>query len=264
MVDPAGVLHIVHWSAGQHVTHIAFSYVAATNTLSSVAGPTQLDAAGSANHPALAVSPLDGTLTVAWVSQATATPAILARSRSAAGLWGAVEQVSTPSTKVWTSPFFGVNIDQGPSLVIGPDGTRHLAYIEDYDTTGQYGHIHYASRPSGSTAWTDTPVPSTYSHDPALAMTGGGQLYMLGHGHAKNAACTSSDDMCLKARNADGTWGASTLLLAHSPTWPTFDSSVSVKWSVVGFNRPNTVEFLTFAPIGGNYNTTALFYGRAN
>jgi hypothetical protein len=264
MFDLNGQLNVVYWTASNQITHRAYTYVAATNTLMLVSGPTRLDTAGSANHPVLAVSPQDGTLTAAWVSEATSLPAILARTRSTGGVWGSVEQVSNPLTKVFASPLFGISVDQGPSLVIAADGTRHLAYIEGYDGTGDYGHVHYATRPAGSTTWTDTAVPQTYTHDPSLAITGTGQMYMLGHGHSNNATCLSSDDMCLKARNSDGTWGASTLLIAHGGSVTSFDASVSVKWSVVGFNRPNTVEFVLFTPVGGNYNTTALYYGRAN
>ena len=86
----------------------------------------------------------------------------------------------------------------------------------------------------------------------------------LGHGHPDNLgpACLDMRDMCAKERYADGTWGPSEVVLAHGGPDQTYDASASVKWSAVGFNRPNTVELLFFAPVGGNYNSTILQYAR--
>src|SRR5574341_1237230 len=116
MVDQSGKLHIAYRSNGNHITHRAYSYDSGGNTLTLVEGPTQVDTTGSANHPAVAVSPADNSLTVAWVSEATTPRKILARTRTSAGVWGSVETVS--AAPVWTSTNFGINIDQGPSLVI--------------------------------------------------------------------------------------------------------------------------------------------------
>jgi hypothetical protein len=51
------------------------------------------------------------------------------------------------------------------------------------------------------------------------------------------------------------------LIIAGSQS-NSFDASVSVKWSVVGWNRPETVEFLFFAALNSNYQSTTLYYGR--
>src|SRR5207245_4964957 len=143
---------------------------------------------GAASHPALAVSPLDGSLTVAWVSEATNPASIRLRTRSAAGVWGGLDSVGA-GVRIWTSPNFGVNVDQGPSLLIGPDGTRHLAYIEGYDATGAYGRVHYESQPAGGIGWTSATLSQIYSHHPTLAITGAGRLYLLGHGHSRAPSC---------------------------------------------------------------------------
>ncbi len=178
-------------------------------------GATQVDTAGKANHPALAVSPLDNSLTVAWVSEANAPQGkILTRARSRDGTWGTIETASTAD--VWTSTSAGINIDQGPSLIIGSNGvthTKHLAYIQDTDGTGDYGRIHYAV--NNGAGWTDTAL-NAYSHDPALALNSRGEIYIIGHGHPKssNTACTSMDDMCTIKKNT-GTWGVPQLFAAH-------------------------------------------------
>jgi hypothetical protein len=264
-IDPAGRLQLAYWSANNHVTHRAYTYNPVTDALSAVEGPTQLDAAaaatdGGATHPALAVSPLDGAVTVAWVAQASRPAQILARTRPAGGAWGPVEAVS--AAPVWTSvDANGVHVDQGPSLLIGPDGARHLAYIETFVGPLDYGRVHYV-RSSGA-GWVDQLVPATLTHDPALAITDAGRLYLLGHGHPSNAACLQMTQLCAKARNPDGSWGPSTVVATPSGA-DSLDASVSVKWSAVGFYRPETVEFAFFSARNGSYYDTALYYGRLN
>jgi hypothetical protein len=100
---------------------------------------------------------------------------------------------------------------------------------------------------------------ASYSHDPALAANNLGDIFIIGHGHAHNASCTSSLDMCVSRQNSDGSWASPSLIMAHTPLGH-FDSSPSVKWSVVGFNRPETIEFVV-PFIMGNYANSTLYYG---
>jgi hypothetical protein len=255
MVGPDGLLNIAFWSAGKNITYQVYTYNDQTLSLTLVAGSTQqIAGGGSANHPALAISPLNGSITVAWVSEANNAPKILARTRSG-GSWGGVETVSAATP--WTSTAAGINIDQGPSLVIDSAGTKHLAYIENYDRTGDYGRIHYATN-SGA-GWVDTAL-AAYTHDPALAINSLGEVYIIGHGHANNTTCTSNLDMCVSKKNADNSWGSPALFAAHTGN-NSFDTSPSVKWSVVGYNRPETIEFIVPLALNQNYSTTTLYYG---
>jgi hypothetical protein len=258
MVDLSGALHVAYWTSSSQIQHAVYGYTAASDTVTLVSGPTRVDTAGSARHPALAVSPLDNSVTVAWVSLATTPKRILARVRDSAGTWGAVQNVSNTSVDVWTSTFFGIDIDQGPSLVITGDGVKHLAYIENYDATGDYGSTHYAA--DNGSGWTDLELTANYTHDPAIAANATGQVYIIGHGHPNNAApgCRSMDDICYSTRNGNGTWG-DPVLFAKAPSGTSFDASVSVKWSVVGWNRPESVEFLYFQT---PYTAPTLYYGR--
>ncbi len=256
MFDLSGRLQLAYWSASNHIIYRAYTYDASRDALTLVDGPTQIDGSGSANHPALAVSPLNGTVTVAWVSQATTPARILVKTKSSSG-WGGEEVAS--SAPVWTSPNSGINIDQGPSLLIGPDGVKHLAYIENWRTSPpyDYGRIHYVS--NNGSGWSDQYIGS-YSHDPALALNSAGQSYIIGHGYPLNASCTSVDDLCTIQKNANGSWSAPQLFLAHQGS-QSFDTSPSVKWSVVGFNRPGTIEFL-FADVGAGYDKPIMYYAR--
>lgn len=258
MVDKNGNLHVAYWTNTNHILHRGYSYSSATNTLTPLTNFVQVDTAGNANHPVVAVSPADNSLTVAWVSQADNPVRIRARVRSQSGTWGNVESVST--APVWTCTDVvmcnGLNIDQGPSLIVDFAGTKHLAYIQAFDATvGDYGRIHYVTN-SGS-GWVDQAL-NAFSHDPALALNSAGNLYIIGHGHPRNATCTSMDVMCTIKKNTNGTWGTPQLF-APPPSPNSFDSSPSVKWSVVGFNRPDVIEFIFFKT---PYDNPTIYYAR--
>jgi hypothetical protein len=253
MFDQEGNLHIVYWSNDNHISHNSFTYNSDENTL--IAGEeTQVDSAGQANHPIVAVSPLDDSVTVAWVSEASSPARILARTRDASGEWGDEEIAST--APVWTSVNFGINIDQGPSLVIGSDGTHHLAYIENYDSTNEYGHVHYVTK-SPTSGWVDTAI-DLYSHDPAMAITDSDQVYLIGHGAQSEG---ENVNIYTLRQNEDGSFDEPQLFAQPSGS-DSYDASPSVKWSVVGWNRPETVEFLFFAAPNGDYSNTTIHYGR--
>jgi len=254
MIDLSGRLHIAYWKSGNHILHRSYTYDSAANALTPQSDFFQVDTAGGANHPAIAISPADNTLTVAWVSQADNPARIRARTRASDGAWGSVESVSTAS--VWTSNDNGINIDQGPSLIIDSSGNRHLAYIQSFDSSvGDYGRIHYVT--STGAGWVDHAL-DIFSHDPALAINGAGEIYMIGHGHPKSISCLSDDDICVVRKNANGSWG-NPQLFASPPGGSSFDSSPSVKWSVVGFNRPEAIEFIFFKT---PYDSPTLYYGR--
>jgi len=257
MVDQSGALHVAYWNSANQIVHTSFTSNG-SGRLVQASSPVRVDTAGSAHHPSLAVSPFDNSVTVAWVSLATTPRRILARVRSASGSWGTVQNVSNTSVDVWTSTSAGIDIDQGPSVVITADGVKHVSYIENFDATGDYGAVHYAS--NNGSGWTDVRLTSTYSHDPAMATNAAGDLYIIGHGHPNDAAqaCRSENDICVVKRNADGTWAAPTLFAAAA-SGQSFDSSPSIKWSVVGWNRPETIEFLFFQT---PYTAPTIFYGR--
>jgi hypothetical protein len=254
MIDLTGNLQIVYWTRTNHITHLGYTYDSTSNVLTPIGEAIQVDSAGSANHPVVRVSPFDNSLTISWVSQATNPAKILARICTSAGVWGSIQTVST--SPVWTSTSEGINIDQGPSLLIGSDGNIHLTYIENYDASNNYGRIHYVT--SDGFTWVDQAL-NAYSHNPALAINSQGELYIIGHGHPLNAVCQSMSDMCTIKKSSNGSWGTPQLFAPHPATSVTFDSSVSVKWSVVGFNRPELVEFVFFAT---PYSNPMMYYGR--
>lgn len=261
MVDLSGVLHVAYWRSDNRIVHAAYTYSASTGVLTTVSAATLVDTAGSANHPSLAVSPADNSVTVAWMSEASSQYRILARVRSSTGSWGSVQTVSAATA--WHSTSFGLNVDQGPSLVISPNGTKHLVFIEHYDGTGDYGRIHYAVYTGSS--WQDTAL-ANYSHDPALALNAAGDVYIIGHGHPKSgsvgtSACLNMLNMCYLKKPSGGNWG-SAQLLAQATASQSYDASPSARWSAVGFNRPEVVEALFFSILNGDYYHPTLHYAR--
>ncbi len=258
VMEPGGKLHIAHWSKdgsnNHHIAHRAYTYNSGANTLTLVEGPTQVDTdpAHQPNHPAIALSPLDNSITVAWVASPTTPREIMARTRTGGGSWGSVENISTVGDP-WTSTNAGINIDQGPTLLIDGSGTRHLAYMGHFEGSNPYGRIYYATKSGGS--WSDQAL-SYFSHAPVVAINSSGTLHLLGHGHSLNpSTCTAIPDICYWKKNGDGSWAAPQLIVTLDPS----DTSLSAKWSVVGFNRPETIEFLFF---GGAYTSPTLYYGR--
>lgn len=253
MMDKTSILHVAYWANGDHILHRAYTYDSAANSLSPASDFMQVDEAGYANHPVIAISPLDNSLTVAWISENNDPAQILTRTRSTDIAWGDIEIASRDP--VWTNPDNGLNIDQGPSLIVDSAGVRHMVYIQLIDySVGDYGRIHYVTN-TGS-GWVDQPL-NAFSHDPALAINDQEEIYIIGHGHPLNATCQSMDEMCISRKDGDS-WGNPSLF-ASPPDGYSFDSSPSVKWSVVGFNRPNAIEFIFFMT---PYDAPTVYYGR--
>ncbi len=255
MYDGFGQLHLAYWTNTNHIQYGVYTYNNASNTFTTVQAFSQVDIDGSATHPHIAISPVDDSVTLAWESESQVPARILARTRPNAGVWSPVQVVS--SAPVWKSVNSGINIDQGPSMVIDSAGTRHLVYMQDYDSTNDYGRVHYVSN-SGS-GWVDQ-MTDFYTHDPAIAMASTGDIYVIGHGHPLNVSCLSMLDMCTLKKNG-ATWDNPALFAAHQGV-ENFDTSPTVKWSRVGWNRPELIEFMFSNVNNGDYNNPQLRYGR--
>ncbi|MBK9924782.1 MAG: hypothetical protein IPP66_05760 [Anaerolineales bacterium] len=264
MVDLNGNIHLAYWKNDDHILHRAYTYDGTANSLTPLGDFVQVDTAGKANHPVLVVSPADNTVTVAWISESDNPTLIRARTRTVAGDWGDVEIASTfqfPSgVSVWTSKDNGLNIDQGPSLLIDSSGVKYMVYIESFNgAIGDYGRSHYVM--NNGSGWVDTAL-DFLTHDPALALNASGEIYIIGHGHHRNPAaeepCYSMDTMCYVKMNVDGKWGIPTSLIQKTDQG-SFDSSPSVKWSAVGFNRPEVTEFIFFMT---PYDNPTVYYAR--
>jgi hypothetical protein len=291
-----GALNIAYWSSGDHITYVSYNYDPVTNTLTQKDAPLQIDtpdiASGLSNHPILAVSPVNGDITIAWIWQNSLTNAtdarIYARTKTQFG-WGNSDRIGQKPDGSYYIPWtdahddytdLGLNVDQGPSMVITTDGTIHLAYTEAEYTSGgtnyDYGRVHYVTYTSQS-GWVDTilvdgPGNYYYTHDPSLTTDSSDQIYLFGHSDWRNSVpCTASYPAainCYVKKNSDGTWAAPQPVKdKHGNSMPpsnpqeTFDDSVSMKWGVVGWNRPELVEFAFFSGKAPDYWDMSLYYG---
>lgn len=266
-VDLTGALHVAYWKTGFRVTHCAYTY---TNNQVTTCSPSAVDdGSQQASHPVVAVSPADGSLTVAWQSDPAANGGlnsrVLARRRATNGTWGAVETVSA------VGPYYGrgsngneINVDTGPGLVIGTDGVRHLVFNQHFDSTGDYGRVIYV-RDAGS-GWATTSL-DWYSHASTIALGAAGRVTIIGHGGPQSTsaveACKNNRNMCYANLPAGGSWSQAQLVVAYTGD-QSYDGSPSAKWSAVGLRRPEAIEFVFFSinDSTGQYYNPTLHYGR--
>ena len=121
MVDTTGKLHFAFWNNTNHILYSSFTYDSTSNVFTTITNNLQVDS-GSANHPSLVVD-RNNVVTLAWVSELTSPAKILTRSITNETL-GVVLLAST--SPVWTSTSAGINIDQGPSLVVDKNNVVHM------------------------------------------------------------------------------------------------------------------------------------------
>ena len=131
----------------------------------------------------------------------------------------------------------GYSIDQGPNLLVTPDGKLHIVYIGTWElvpgspTGTEYGRLHHKYSGDGGATWTANDPPTRYTHSPALATDPQGNLYVFGHReYWKANRCAN---MLVNIQPAGGAWGAWKILASGC-----YDSSVSAKWcSTFGIRR---------------------------
>jgi hypothetical protein len=143
-------------------------------------------------------------------------------------------------------------------------------------TSSDYGRAHYVTY-TPQTGWVDTKVYSIVNgvhyfyltHGPSVTTDSSDQIYLFGHSKWNDLApCTPTDNAinCYLKLNSNGTWTAPQKVVdatgnANPPSSETFDDSVSMKWSAVGWNRPELVEFAFFSGTKSNYWNMSLYYG---
>lgn len=194
------------------------------------------------SHATLAFGP-NGTLYVAWLADDGTKGALRMRSRTN-GTWGTTSLIDDNAFREDQ-----YSIDQGPSLLVAIDGRVHVAYIGPYEPVANaptgyaYGRAHHKYSGNGGADWTSDDPPERYTHDPALATDGQGNLYMFGHRESWKA--NGCADMLVVTQPAAGSWD----------TWRVFakgcyDSSVSTKWSQYHWNMPAVLDVIYWTEKG--------------
>jgi hypothetical protein len=184
-------------------------------------------------HPTLAFAP-NGDLTVAWLDGTggySTDGVVRTRRRHANGTWDASQLI--PDTAV-------VGLDNGPSLLITADGTRHIAF-DNYTSATVYDQVRYWY--DVGAGWQgDQQPPVTYSHDPALGPDGQGGLYLYAHGAIPAAAPMTVGQGKYRFHKAAGsaTWGPFTLV---PEAVGAVDDATSTRWSQFFINSPGVLDF---------------------
>jgi len=176
-------------------------------------------------HPTVAFTP-DGTLWLSWLEGGgnyTTDGVIRVRARGPDGRWGASQAI--PGTAMSA-------IDNGPSMLVTPDGTVHLAYCDSGNV------VTYRYRDAGG--WHgDRQPPTTRTHNPSLGPDAKGGVLIYGHGTvAANDLSGHGMDLFTMHRPAGGDWGPWTRIVQGS-----FDSSVSVRWAQFFNPYPGLLDF---------------------
>ena len=230
-VDAAGVPHAAWGAVSDGVLHLFFATLAA----GAWSAPERVDDVPLSGgrrtwHPTLAFAP-DGSLLLAWLEGSVnyvPDGVIRLRRRAAAGTWA--PSVALPDAAMTA-------IDNGPSLIVTPDGVAHLSF----DNTGNQIRYWYDD---GSGWKGDRQPPAQVTHDPALGPDGHGGIYIWGHGAPTDGTLGGNGPNLYRFhRPAGGTWGAFDLYVQGA-----FDSSVTTRWSQFFHHFPAAVDIAFWDP----------------
>jgi hypothetical protein len=215
-LDANGAPHVAYTLIGSDgVGHIMY----ANRVSGSWSTPVQIDSetkpsGQGAMHPTIAFAP-DGSLLFAWLDGPGAeytTGTIVTRVRSSSG---ALSTTTTISGQALSA------VDQGPSLLITADGTRHLTFVDPNV------YVKYWYSADGVNWKGDRQPPAQQTHDPSLGSDGASGVYIYGHGTPQGATDGVGQNL-YRFHLASGTTAWSSFaLFATGP----YDCSVSTRWS---------------------------------
>ncbi len=204
-------------------------------------------------HPTMAFAP-NGDLLLAYLDGTggySHDGAIHTRLRHSNSTWAA--SLSIPIGNVYTG------IDNGPSLMITPNGRQHIAF------TGTVNDIQYWYN-TGSGWVSDQPFTAgtpQISHNPSLGpdSTANG-IYIYGHGTPVPLRGIGPN-LYRFHKPAGGVWGAWTLIVPdpNTPTANHVDCAVSTRWSQFFFNSPTTVDFAYYSELTPNGHNFTVYTG---
>jgi hypothetical protein len=208
VLDGADHPHVVY-ADSTHLWEIASNGIAWT-------APVQI-AAGSPSHPTLAAD-AGGALYASWLDSG-ATPAIRYSRRGPDGTWSAPETVASG---VLSGP--GHDVDQGPSIVVTPNGKIAVSYVSALPEQ----HAKLAIRTASG--WVvDQQTVEDYAHAPQVYAHGEDLYQFLGH--------DVNIHFGYRAHLAGGPWGAYNALTAVPR-----DGAASVRWDPLRETNANVID----------------------
>jgi hypothetical protein len=168
-------------------------------------------------HPTIAFK-ADNTLVVAWLEGTfnyTPDGIIRVRTRDGNGSWSATQTINDPDGAMTT-------IDNGPSLLVTPDGTVHLTFV----AANPPDQVRYWYNSGGG--WQGNQQPEAQvTHDPSLGPDGSGGVRIYGHGTPMPTYQDHGDNLYSFHKGAGvGNWEPWTLYTSGS-----YDSSVTTRWA---------------------------------
>jgi hypothetical protein len=241
-LDGMGIPHVAYTAVAGGIRRVAYvskaggAWSAATTIDDAPFGPNQ-----GAWHPTLAFYP-NGDLLLAWFTgsfNSTPDGTIYFRTRDhASGTWGTRTTISGDTLMT--------TIDNGPSLLITPDGTAHVTFLNagtatsGSSTDGDYVHYYHNS---GSDWVANHPGGGhQITHDPSLGPGPNGTVRIYGHGWQGGPIDGHGDSLNYFEGSGVGTWSGWTLYLAGS-----FDSSVTTRWAQFFQAYPETLDVAFWA-----------------
>lgn len=242
-LDAAGVAHAVYSKTENGLRRVYYN----SNTGGAWRNEQPVDAQpGNDNsHATLAFGP-DGSLFVAWLSAPNANRGTLMVRARINGTWAAPSLVDDNAFANQ-----GYSIDQGPSLIVAPNGTVHVVYVAPYErvlsqpSRYDYGRTLHRQSSDGGRSWTADDPPLRYTHNPSLWIDPQGNLVIFGHReYWLDERCAS---MLVTVRPAGGSWSA----------WRVFadgcyDASVSTRWAQFHRVAPDVLDALYWTEKGPN------------
>jgi hypothetical protein len=246
-LDAGGVPHVAYTTIVAGTRRVGYvNKVAGSWSSPTVIDDAPFDANQGAWHPTLAFYP-NGDLLLAWfVGSFNYVPdgTIYFRTRAqASGTW--------TSTMTIAGDTLMTTIDNGPSLLIGSDGTAHVTFLNagpaanGSATAGDYVHYYYntgsgwtANHPGGGTQIT---------HNPSLGPGPNGAVRIYGHGWQGGRIDGHGDDLYYFEGGGAGAWGPWTLYVTGA-----FDSSVSTRWAQFFQSFPQTLDVAFWADVYPN------------
>jgi hypothetical protein len=182
-------------------------------------------------HPTVAFTASD-TLVVSWLEGTfnyIPDGIIRVRTRASAGTWAATQTIDDPDGAMTT-------IDNGPSLMVTPDGTMHLTFL----AASPADQVRYWYN-SGAGWQGDQQPPVQITHNPSLGPDGSGGVYLYGHG-TPTPVDGHGDNLYFFHKAAGGAWEPWTLYMTGS-----YDSSATTRWAQFFHTFPQTIDIAYWA-----------------
>ena len=242
------------------VPHVAYVSSGTSNTLrytdrvgGSWSSPVAVASGTNLMHPTM-VTALDGTLHLAWLSNALATHSDIYYSHYVSGNWTTPELVSNGDANVLSNG----DSDQGPGITVDPSGLPQVIFLDGgVSASNDYVRMRYRTAagvwtdntPPGGSGGASNPAGTWFAHTPQnyTAANGGNFVFL---GHDKNIEFGYQYQLGGTGTN----WGTYATLDPQRSSAPATgdtcargtDGSASIRFDPLRDNNPGIIDVLYF------------------